>query len=116
MTTLALAAKVSTMNVVRSVTVDAIIGHLDLLRHRRAMAGRTRQLLMRSSQSEIGRLVVIEPPARPGVRVVTLLASWSERFLVHVVRGMARLTGDVPLLETVIPMTGLASRHGVKPP
>lgn len=115
MTVAAVAPEAAPMGVIRIVTIETVVRHSSTVRHGRSMACGALEPFMGAVEGEIRLTIVIESPASPAVRIVTILAASAQRPFVHVVDRMTGAARDLLLLEAVVPMAGLAGGHRVQP-
>lgn len=102
------------VHVVFGVTPLAIPREVDLDRVWRLVARAAHEVHVCPAEWKIGLCVVIETPARPTVRVVTLLASRSQPSEVDVFWLVATDATDLGVLESRRDVALLAGRHGMK--
>ncbi len=114
MTTLAMATKVPSMDVVATVTGVTGLGGDDGLVHAPAVAVPATQALMGSAQTEVRLAVMIETPDPPAIGRVTERAIPCQTALVDIVGLVAidALPSDPPI--AAVDMTVLTSRRGME--
>ena len=95
----------SAMFIIRGMAIDTIRRLPNPLRHRRTMARRTFEPLVRPVQLEVCCDIMVESPNRPTVRVVALGALRSESLTMDVVGNVTRSARGVVSLERMIGMT-----------
>jgi len=114
MASFAAATKGAGMHVVLGVTPLTIPREADRDRVRRPVAHVTYEIHVRPVEGKVGLCAVIETPAGPTVRVVTLLAGRPQPPEVDIVSLVAADAGDLGILESRRGVALLASRHRVK--
>jgi hypothetical protein len=70
---------------------------------------------MSTMQNETRLDVMLELPAHPTIRVVTILAVASESLFMYIIPLVTRETRDVCNRKSVIAMTGFTRRDRMKP-
>lgn len=102
------------VHVVPRMTPLAVPRKGDRERVRRPVAHVTYEIHVRPVEGKIGLCAVIEPPAGPTVRVVTLLARRSQPPEMDIVPVVAADAADLGVLESRRGVALLACRHRVK--
>ena len=111
MAVITIGSKVSTVDIISVVAVDA--GRLTVaanLVQRLVVAGVAMDVCVHTLEREV-RFIVVEGPDQPGVGCVANVAIFTQRLFVYVVVGVTGLAVAVDVLESGAQMTGLASRN-----